>query len=525
MTLTKIEEVETVTSFSDPEQILHLKRLLVTLKQQYERGLQQLNGQLQKEQAKVLSLAKKLDLVEGEQSQLKKQHEEELDALRKQIIALRELSKQLDAEEVVFSPELEASRQRIEQLERVIPYLRERNNEANLETEQLRDELSESRHLNEKLSSILQEKETSINLQLEQHIRNLNTECAELMKEKVNLEHQILNLHTHINHQSKYLIELKIKLQDQLLSNKANETLLLEKERSLIEKENQSSELKLQIKRLENVEQEKKSLQERYESLQEEWKKISLLFEKAQEVRIKTESQLNEMERTLREQLSLFNEKVDQYSILQQEKERVEAEFHSLKTQREEAESCLKIAQQHLAKKVKEATLLTEKIEQMQFQLNDNLHKIESYKSQTLQLQATVDQRQGNESRLQDQLKDTVKNFELQNVKWEEKYYKVHDRWQECENRISQLQKVEEKHYQMQNILSNLGSFISGNAHANTAPSFASLAITPQQAPEKSEHPSFFIQQDGGAFLEDQQDLSSGHFDLFGMQINRQKSS
>jgi predicted nucleic acid-binding Zn-ribbon protein len=850
---TKEEEVQTTLNTrathapSDPEQILHLKRLLVTLKHQYEKGLQQLNEQLQKEQARSQSITKKVELAEEQQANLKKYHEEELHSLRNQIIHLRDSSKMSEVEETVFSPELEASQQRIEQLERVIPYLRERANEANLETEQLREELNETRRANEELKkrllefqseeknfshqsqaletryveilnqkivlehqlghskenieqqtnlvaslqnrnqlleqeksqyeeivreknrlleqekaqfeeiiqeknrlveqeknqceAIIQEKNrlieqekrqyeeiiqeknqfleqekrhcderiSQIHAQLEQllgeqaslhtyakemeqqrqtyensfqdkcvqyeglinektylqqHVNHLqseiinlqhqlgqitilqnqiqkleqenqilevekrdwNIELKEILKEKTNLEHEIPNLHIHIDHQSAYIVELKSKLQLLEQQKKKQESLVVEGEQKIEIKQKQNEDLQLQLEQFEQLQQEtqalfiileqeklehiqkleleKSSIQEQFVSLQEVCKQLTQQLEKSQEAHIKIENQLNEVESAFKVQVSILNEKNEQCSHLQQEKEAIDSQLHSLRIQSEESESRLKVAQLHLAKKVKEATLLNEKIEQMQYCNDEYFRTLEAFKAQVIQLQTGIEKHQSQENRLQEQLKEAVKNADVQISKWEEKYFRVYDKWQENEIKVRELKKVEEKHYQMQKLLSNLGSYIEGGDPSPTPGfSFTNLVLsqknvvepiakdpeptfTPEPEPsfsfanlvvaqknefepvareplykeslskeadpiiekdrepnfsftsllasqndenesdeERSNRPTFFNSNDGGAFLEEHSDYSNGHFDLFGMHINKKNTS
>ncbi len=67
---------------------------------------------------------------------------------------------------------------------------------------------------------------------------------------------------------------------------------------------------------------------------------------------------------------------------------------------------------------------------------------------------------------MQEQLHDALKATESQVAKWEEKYFHMYDNWQESEARIRELKKFEEKHHQMQNLLSNLGNFMGSSLNS-----------------------------------------------------------
>ena len=53
-----------------------------------------------------------------------------------------------------------------------------------------------------------------------------------------------------------------------------------------------------------------------------------------------------------------------------------------------------------------------------------------------------------------------MKSFESQLGKWEDKYFRLHDKWQDAETRIQELKKYEEKHNQLQAILGNFGAVL-----------------------------------------------------------------
>jgi hypothetical protein len=101
MTLTRLthldqENVQTPfhskeSASSEAEQIIHLKRLLVSLKQHYEKSLQEAQIQFQAEQNQRLALQKELEIVQNQSAENRRMHEEELLALRDQHNFLKEM--------------------------------------------------------------------------------------------------------------------------------------------------------------------------------------------------------------------------------------------------------------------------------------------------------------------------------------------------------------------------------------------------------------------------------------------------
>lgn len=244
-------------------QILHLKQLLVTLKKHYEKVLQTSHIQLQAEQNQRVALQKELEITKGQLVEVQKLHEEELQALRDQQMALKELLKKAQddlkhtQEPASSHSNLIASRQRVEQLERVIPYLRGRTEEANLETEHIREELEltqkrikaleqeltenkqKSQQEIERLQQLLKAQmhedekfETVVSQTSSHHLRQelemikqtlvqgtqetkaLEARYVEILNEKIGLEHQCKQLQLQLEHQSSNLTSFQTQLHE-----------------------------------------------------------------------------------------------------------------------------------------------------------------------------------------------------------------------------------------------------------------------------------------------------------------------
>lgn len=498
------------TTSSEAEQILHFKRLIVTMKQYYEKSLQQLQTQFQSEQNQRLTAQNDLKKVQTELSENQKLHEEERDALIAQHLSLKELLKKTQ-NELALPQNFAAARseqkqeKRVEQLEQIIPFLRDQTAEANLEMEKLKDELNESQKkvkgleqelLESKQSSqrkieqfqhMLKDQKLDVNeletvvsttsshylrLELEdikrtiiqgsEETRTLETRYVEMLNEKISLEHQYKQLQTQFERQSSNLTAFQEQIHD--LENRKNELekALLVKEKEWIESCKQGQELRKEIENLNEWIKEKALIQDKYEQLKDEWKQLSDCLEEAVENQSQTEYHLNNLETLATHQETQIQEFVIHIETLSQEKETFESDRNQLKILLDESEARLKMAQQHLAKKVKEVAFLEEKLEEEHSNLTNFAQTIEYQKTQLAQLQASVDLYQRQEKRLQEQLHEALKGTENQIIKWEEKYFRMYDKWQESENRVRELKKFEEKHAQMQSLLANLGNFMGG---------------------------------------------------------------
>lgn len=549
------------TASNEAEQILHLKRLLVTLKQHYEKSLQQAHLQLQAEQNQRLSTQKEIKKVQTELMDCQENHEDELEALRNQQTALKELLKKAQDELAqrnhLEGTESNVKQERVEQLERVLPYLRDRTTEANLETEKLREELDEAqkklRALEqelvqnkqnaqrgmEHLQSMLEEQkkeedgiETVVSTTSSHYLRRelesikrmmqgneeskaLEARYIEILNEKIGLEHQCKQLQIQLEHQSSNFIAFQEQLHGLEDRKKILESSLMTKEEELKANCKQLEELQARVNILNDAIKEKDLIQGRYELLKEEWIQMTDRLDEAVDSRRLADQQLFHLEDIAAKQEFQLQDFSLQLQSMCQEKESFESERNQLQLLLEECETRLKVAQQHLAKKVKEAALLGEKLEEERTNLTNFAQTIEFQKTQLAQLQASADMYQRQEKRLQDQLHEALKGTETQIVKWEEKYFRMYDKWQESENRIRDLKKFEEKHMQMQSLLANLGNFMGGAFNPSNA-----LFHAGQEIIEKPFTRPFAF--DAPQAEENEQEIKSEEpqeerYDLFGM--------
>lgn len=462
-------------SSSLEEQVIQLKRLLVTFKKQYEKNVETLQMQLQEEIKQKQAVQKELAAVQLRANEAQKHHEEEQAALIKQQIALKELLKENQSEMKRYSPSsnhgsvssqnaLTASQQRIEQLEKLIPYFKERAHEANQETEQLKEEL-EGAH-------------KKINF-----LEGLQQASLESSQEK-----ELLN---------PYLQELQ---QSRLL--------ITQKDHELKQNQQTIETLRIQLEQLKKIEEQQDVIQEKYELLREEWVQLKSQLEESEEVRLQLKNQTQQLQDLLEEQGAQLAVKNVQFDNLLQEYEQLQTDRQELSCLLEESDTRLKVAQQHLAKKVKESSILAERAEELQQVLNEQQNALEAAKVQINHLQTNIDLYQKQEKRLQEQLHEALKSTESQVNKWEEKYFKMYDKWQEAETRVKELKKFEEKHLHMQNLLANLGNFMGSSSFNGSLPPHSFVETVDKQSRS----------QVSTEFIEPEEEIKGEErYDVFGM--------
>lgn len=263
---------------------------------------------------------------------------------------------------------------------------------------------------------------------------------------------------------------------------------------------------------LRKEEKEKQELQMEHSCLLQQYQAIKELFSKSEERLLAAQEGIWERDRQLEilqatqeqlhklsqaelawqeEQRKLLNQNKSHLETIEQKEERILYLQHSLEaTQKhlqevlsdkhqmqeaisllrnaeDDAEKRLKIAQQHLAKKVRESTELQDSLDIQEKQLHDVNTLLHHAQQQINDLQHLAEEHSQQETRRQKQFEESLKSAEALTVTWEDKYSKLYDRLQENESRLADLKKIEEKYRLMQSAWAGLGScFHEADPHA-----------------------------------------------------------
>lgn len=219
-------------------------------------------------------------------------------------------------------------------------------------------------------------------------------------------------------------------------------------------------------------------LEEKQNSLQDAQDEITALqhqFEHLKNMVATTRQQLNISEQSLSAASQQAEQQRNENHLLRDRLNEALNQYHEakerndhLKATCDEHEQNVKMAQQHLGKKIKEAALQAEKNEEQQLlilelqaALADSNVKIETIKhdfeSQLLQ-----------ERNLREQLQNNLKATEAQVSESENKYVQLHSKHQDLERQNTQLKSFEEKQIQLQGLLNNVGLIMGGSVIPNS---------------------------------------------------------
>lgn len=384
------------------EQILHLKRLLVTLKQQYEKGLQEVQERLYTERFQRYSLEEQL-------KESVNMHDEEMGALREQQKVLHQLLKETQDEVKGYTEQSSVAVaahffDSIKVLETTIKDLKEEVEETSQKNKILKAEAEKFERTINELKAQAEEKEVEIDLAKQSEKSSVLPFALDTIKELEGIVHALRN---------------------------ENEEISLENRR--LSEEAEKNERRIEV--LEVMAKERK-------------------------VEIDFEERICYLEGLLEMQNQDLMERGEEYVRLADERESLENHIQELRENLDDLESRLKIAQQHLAKKVKEAAILTETVASQQNFLADSYQNTDRLNFELGEAKSSLENYQNNEMRWQEQLHEALKGTEAQVAKWEEKYFHMYEKWLESESRNKELKNFEEKHQQMQTLLAGIGNFM-----------------------------------------------------------------
>lgn len=437
----------------------------------------------------------------GTMKALQEEEQEELIALRDQLMQLRVLFESANKDAESRRAEIETIKQKESQLERVVHFLRKRVEEAHLENQALTTELNTSQKLIKTLSEELNHEQNAVaaarhQLQDKDYcIETLHKEKGEFSVSQGNLTEEMQTLKNSHDH-------LQCSLQGLNEDKQALEVCLKEVQEALMTSHKEAEMARqMMLKSIQEAKHEMIIKENDYlKKIQEMEANYASAIHAAWENTEKQESMLSEKSALLEEANILLAQKeviekqqgmeLDELTIQLREvslsKKLLQENLAALKMQTDEEESRLKTAQQHLAKKMRESTLLSEKCEEQQGQMLELQNQVNQSKLKISELQTNLEMEAQHQRRLQEQLADNLRMAEAQSSKWEEKYLKIYEKWQEAESNIRALKVLEERYQHLQQVFANAGNVLGVplSMLAPAMPRAGFLAEMPHPQPE-----------------------------------------
>lgn len=512
------QEEQPLSEEKNRDQILHLKRLLVTLKQHYEKSLHTLRAEWQTEKTKRIGLQSELLQTQDRISEIREHQESEVQALVNQITTLKELLKKTQAESesnrALFTEQIPSSNasENTDELEIIVAALRAEAEKRETENELLRENLNRAQA---KIATLDQERNDRHNRSVEDNkqtpeIRGLEERYIEILNEKIESEHLAKHLTRELEERSAQIESMQHRLSDLIeeksrfkaeldakendlvsglkkiedlqekIERQTTDFLALQAELEEIREKKTHAEQLLSLKDAEIEEntlsnrrllervadldksvEEKEEISGKYEAVRHERNELEERYKEATELKLQAEYRCSGLDLLVNDQDLRLQECTRQLETLEDHCKTLSDEYDRMKSLFEETEERLKASQQHLAKKVKEVALLEEKLEEQEINLHDLMELIHGQKTRLSELDLEIERRETEENHLKDELHRTLKEAEIQTAKWEEKYFYVYDQCQKNEQELKELNKLKEKHFRMQDMLSKLETVMS----------------------------------------------------------------
>lgn len=261
--------------------------------------------------------------------------------------------------------------------------------------------------------------------------KKLEVQYEEVLNERISLANRTAQLQNMLDLQ----IDQTRIAQEQLLEAQQKET------RSKMEHERAAEELKLQIAELEN------SLQTASMQQEEGIVNLSTQYEKG----IATlENELAQIKQELLESRSDYTEASQSREELKLEIQHLSYQLNTTQSDISEKDNDLRISQQHLAKKVKEVTYLQDKLESQQMRIEEQSRLLAAAEQKGIDLEKMLYDERERSVKFQQQMSEGVKTAEEKAARLEEKHFDLHQRWAATEARNRELEKLAERHNQLQ---------------------------------------------------------------------------
>lgn len=158
----------------------------------------------------------------------------------------------------------------------------------------------------------------------------------------------------------------------------------------------------------------------------------------------------------LEKQKLLLEEKTNRQTKMEKEISSLQSGLQNTKLLCDEREAEIRKAQQHLAKKVKETTILRDLAERQKVQLQDLHGVLNKQKSEIENMQNHLNLQKIHEEKLQTMAKERSQVAEAQSKEWQEKYLALQKDWQEIKAQMIDLQKIRKSYDQMTTTFSSL---------------------------------------------------------------------
>ena len=422
---------------------------------------------------KIEALEKEKSLLEVERSQLSKEESDDVQRhmlyLQEELEEVRKKNSALQEGQHTFDQKIESLTKALEEAKNELAHTQASEHkeihrfeaERGRLVERLADALSQVQRQTEMINDLREELNTcqQQEKQAAQELLHLKSELAKTSFESAQIN-RIAEYQTAAIRDEKEALQTRIvKLEEELARDREAFTLYMQ-----ASDEREEHYQKLQKELVETKEQLQKS---DWVVLREELSQKEAAHEEVLEKSYVKMRELSERHAEMVHEQEVLYKKLDDYNKLLTKFEKEQASLQNAlkntKLQCEERDAEIRKAQQHLAKKVKETTILRDLADRQKIQVMELQSGVEKQKNEIERLQNSLNLQRLHEEKLQALSKERAQTAESLTKEWQEKYLALQQDWQEKKGQLIELHKMRKTYDQMASTFSSLKNIL-GNS-------------------------------------------------------------
>ncbi len=442
---------------SDDNETQKLKRLFLTFKTKYQQALKELS--VREQSCGSSHLSKKMEELQEENKALTDQQQ-----ILKEMVKRLQNTPALSQEDQKLHEQNQKLRQALQEKDQKIADL----HHYELGFKRLSDD-------NRKLEHALNSQGDGERQQLLQELDLLRVQVESLTRDSQGKQQLF---------EQKHLLEGE--LEKQKVENQRLKGELAHMKETMVRGLREARELKQYYQSLidekTSVLQKNSQIQKHIDELRADLRRREHDLESAQTETAAAKAEKQEAERALEREKSEKKERDESLNSLAEQIQLIRGQLRKTQEKLEENEEKVIEAQQHLGKKVRESSLLSESVEEKHAQIIRLQEEVLESKVKVSEAHASLESEQGKAKKIQEQME----GLEL-------KYFRTYEKLQEAEAEVRELKRVEEKHQQMQQLLSSLGSVMGQpvglTQPVGMVPDSAKPPVPPVDAPTPKKKP------------------------------------
>jgi len=119
----------------------------------------------------------------------------------------------------------------------------------------------------------------------------------------------------------------------------------------------------------------------------------------------------------------------------------------------------LSVLQQHFKRKVKENTLQSDLLKKQKMESMASQNRVSTLDAEIKKLNASLEMQKLHDEKIQKMTKEALSTAEERSKEWQEKYFVSHEKWQNGNIKIKELEKVQSEYQQVQEFLTKMRQF------------------------------------------------------------------